>query len=71
MTCKLTERQVTRLRKDFEKKRNRSQVKEWLKARRQEKGARRSRPSRLNVTAMDLPDESLDDASDGEEYQDE
>ena len=61
MTHKLTQRQVTRLRKDFEKKRNRSQVKEWLKARRQEKEARGGKSSRLDRAVMELVDDAFDE----------
>ncbi|MEW6229592.1 MAG: hypothetical protein AB1700_16120 [Bacillota bacterium] len=61
MTHKLTERQVTRLRRDFEKKRTRTQVKEWLKTRRQEKEARRGKSSRLDRAVMELVDDAFDE----------
>lgn len=60
MTHKLTQRQVTRVRKEFDKKRNRVQAREWLKARRQEKEARRSRFPRSERTGMEPADDALD-----------
>lgn len=60
MTDSLTERQVSRLKKDFEQKHNRAKMKEWLKARRQEKRGRRHDPPRRDREAMDLIDEFFD-----------
>ena len=67
VTDRLTERQISRLRKDFEQKRNRHKMKERLKTRRQEKRGRRHDPPRRDREAIDLIDEFFDREADFDE----
>ncbi|NPV78715.1 MAG: hypothetical protein HPY52_00345 [Firmicutes bacterium] len=67
MTDRLTERQISRLRKDFEQKRNRDKMKERLKTRRQEKRGRRHDPPRRDRETIDLIDEFFDREADFDE----